>query len=993
MRLRQKPRYINMDRCTACGSCAEKCPMVVPDQYNTGLGDRKAIYKPYAQAIPSAYVIDPVNCRQLGQGKKCGICAKVCPADAVDYEQKETSLEFDVGAVIVAGGFQAFDPSGVDTWLYANHPNVLTAVEFERLLSASGPTAGHLIQPSVMTLRSEIAAEEKQLQKLTSQLSQLEAKHGAPSAAILEGGEAASALGEADRERWLTLTDKAQAIEKRLAVLKERERVAGDPRKIAWLQCVGSRDIHHCSNGYCSAVCCMYAVKEAVIAKGHSTEPLDTAVFFMDMRTYGKDFERYYNDAKAKGVRFIRSRVHTIDSQPDGDALELTYADETGTIKTESFDMVVLSVGLEASASTRRLAEQLGVALDGYHFAATSSFTPVQTSVPGIYACGAFQGPKDIPYSVMEASAAACAASRKLSPARGALVREQTFPQETDVSAEKPRIGVFVCNCGVNIAGVVRVPEVVEYAKTLPHVVHTQENLFSCSQDAQDRLREIIAQQRLNRVVVAACSPRTHEPLFQETLKNAGLNKYLFEMANIRDQDSWVHQNNPDAATLKAKDLVRMAVAKASLLEPLPEERLGITRSALVVGGGIAGINAALGLADQGFPVDLVERGLDLGGEARLIHRTWNGEDVQGYLEDLVGRVRVNPKITVHLETRLTDVKGFVGNFQSTLTLSDGSTNTVAHGVAILATGGRPFNSEEYLHGIHPRVFQWHDVDELIAKKDPLIVEGKCAIFIQCVGSREPQRPYCSKVCCTHSVASAIRLKELNPDMDVYILYRDIRTYGRREDLYQKARSLGVMFIRFPLEEKPRVEADGNGGLRVIVKDPVLGRTIALRPDFINLATAILPSGAEELANLFKVPLNSDRFFLEAHAKLRPVDFATEGVFVCGLAHYPKPIEESIAQALAAASRAAAVLSRDYLETSGLVAGIDPERCVGCKGCLDVCPFGAIDYFEDRHICRVNKALCKGCGGCAATCPSGSVQLMGFRPQQLYAQIDEALAE
>lgn len=993
MRLRQKPRYVNMDRCTACGSCVEKCPTAVPDEYNTGLGDRKAIYKPYAQAIPSAYVIDPVHCRQLGQGKKCGICAKVCPADAVDYEQTETMLQLEVGAIIVAGGFQAFDPSRFDTYLYANHPNVVTAVEFERLLSAGGPTAGHLIQPSVMGLRSDIASQEKQLQKLASQLQQLEAKHGVHTAQILENDEAATASGKADLERWLSLADKAKDAESKLTALKERESIAGEPRKIAWLQCVGSRDIHHCDNGYCSAVCCMYAIKEAIIAGEHSKEPLDTAIFFMDIRTYGKDFERYYNDAKAKGVRFLRSRVHTIDRVPDSDALELTYADETGTIKTESFDMVVLSVGLEASASTRDLSERLGIALDGYHFAATSSFTPVQTSVPGIYACGAFQGPKDIPYSVMEASAAACAASRTLAPARGALVQERTFPQEVDVSAEKPRIGVFVCNCGVNIAGVVRVPEVVEYAKTLPHVVYTQENLFSCSQDAQDRLREIIAQQRLNRVVVAACSPRTHEPLFQETLRAAGLNKYLFEMANIRDQDSWVHQNNPDAATIKAKDLVRMAVAKASLLEPLREERLGITRSALVVGGGLAGMNAALGLAEQGFPVDLIERGLELGGEARLIHRTWNGEDVQGYLVDLIGSVRTNANITVHLETRLTDVKGFVGNFQSVLTGSDGATKTVAHGVAVLATGGQPLVSEEYLHGRHPRVIQWHEVDELIAGKDPLITEGACAVFIQCVGSREPQRPYCSKVCCTHSVASAIRLKELNPDMDVFILYRDIRTYGRREDLYQKARSLGVLFIRFPLEEKPKVEADGDGGLRVIVKDQVLGRTIALRPDFINLATAILPSGAEELANLFKVPLNSDRFFLEAHAKLRPVDFATEGVFVCGLAHYPKPIEESIAQALAAASRAATVLSQEYLETSGLVAGIDPERCVGCKGCLDVCPFGAINYFEDRHICQVNKALCKGCGGCAATCPSGSVQLMGFRPQQLYAQIDEALAE
>jgi heterodisulfide reductase subunit A len=560
------------------------------------------------------------------------------------------------------------------------------------------------------------------------------------------------------------------------------------------------------------------------------------------------------------------------------------------------------------------------------------------------------------------------------------------------VGLEKPRIGVFVCNCGVNIGAVVRVPEVVEYAGGLPNVVFTQENLFSCSQDALSRLREIIDREKLNRVVVAACSPRTHEPLFQDTLKAAGLNKYLFEMANIRDQNSWVHQADPEAATAKAKDLVRMAVAKANLLEPLREERLGMTQSALVVGGGIAGMSAALGLAEQGYPVNLVEKKAELGGEARHIRWTWRGEDVQAYLNSLIARVKANPKITVHLGSKLAEVKGFVGNFQSRISNEAGEI-TVPHGVAVLAVGGHPLTPEEYLYGKHPRVLRWHGVDDLIAAKDPVVTAGRCAVFIQCVGSREPERPYCSKICCTHSVTSAVRLKELNPGMDVYILYRDIRTYGAREDLYREARAKGVIFIRYELEKKPRVETDGKGGLKVTVEDRVLGRPLTLRPDFINLATAILPSGLDELANLFKVPLNSDKFFLEAHAKLRPVDFATDGVFLCGLAHYPKPIEESVAQALAAASRAATVLSQDYIEASGLVAIIDAERCVGCQGCLDVCPFGAINYFDDRHVCQVNKALCKGCGGCAATCPSGSVQLMGFRPQQIYAQIDQALAD
>ena len=856
------------------------------------------------------------RCLNCGVCCECLQCVAACKAEAVHHHQQAEDLVVKVGSIIAAPGFDEFDPSRFDAYPYGHFPNVVTSIEFERILSASGPFQGHMVRPS-------------------------------------------------DHK---------------------------EPERIAWLQCVGSRDINHCDNAYCSAVCCMYAIKEAMIAREHSKDPLDTAIFFMDMRTYGKDFERYYNQAKEKGVRFIRSRIHTIDKVPETEDLEISYVNEDGRIESELFDMVVLSVGLEPAASSRELADKLGIDLDSHRFAATTSFAPVSTTVEGIYACGAFQGPKDIPYSVMEASAAACAASSKLALARGTLIKEKTFPQEQDVSLQTPRIGVFVCNCGINIGGVVRVPEVAEYAKTLPNVVYTQENLFSCSQDAQDRLRDIIAQEKLNRVVVAACSPRTHEPLFQETMRAASLNKYLFEMANIRDQDSWVHQNDPDAATEKAKDLVRMAVAKASLLEPLKEERLGITQSGLVVGGGIAGMNAALGLADQGYPVHLIEKGGELGGEARHIRWSWKGEDVQTYLQNLIDKVNNHGKVTVHLNSQLDEVKGFVGNFESRIS-SNGSEQAISHGVAILAIGAKAVEPDEYLYGKHPRVFRWHDVDDLIAGQDPLVLQGKTAVFIQCVGSREPQRPYCSKICCTHSVSSAIKLKEVNPKMDVYILYRDIRTYGAREDLYQEARAKGVIFVRFSLEDKPRVEAGGDGDLLVTVKDHILGRYITLNPDFINLATAIAPSGLEELANLFKVPLNTDKFFLEAHAKLRPVDFATDGVFLCGLAHYPKPIEESVAQALAAASRAATVLSQKYIETSGLVAVIDAERCVGCQGCLDVCPFGAINYFEDRHICQVNKALCKGCGGCAATCPSGSVQLMGFRPQQLYAQIDKALAE
>ena len=762
-----------------------------------------------------------------------------------------------------------------------------------------------------------------------------------------------------------------------------------EPKRIAWLQCVGSRDINHCDNGYCSAVCCMYAIKEAVIAKEHSKSELNTTIFYMDMRTYGKDFERYYNDARAKGVRFIRSRVPTVEQVPESEDLAISYVGEDGRVQGEVFDMVVLSVGLESSTKARDLAGRLGVELDKDHFVSTSSFAPVSTSVPGVYACGTFQGPKDIPYSVMEASAAACAATTKLAAARGTLVRERTFPPELEVTGERPKIGVFVCNCGVNIGGVVRVPEVVEYAKSLPNVTYVQENLFSCSQDAQDRLRQVIGEQQLNRVVVAACSPRTHEPLFQETLKATGLNKYLFEMANIRDQDSWVHQGDPNTATVKAKDLLRMAVAKASLLEPLREPTVEVNQSALVVGGGVAGMVATLELADQGYPVTLVEMNPQLGGYARHLRKTWRGENVRAFLKDLVARVQGHDRVKVFLNAAVEKVAGFMGNYQTDVRIhEDGSAKilTVSHGVAILATGAHPTDPDEYLRGQHPGVLIWHELEDAV--EAGRLDEARCVVFIQCVGSREPDRPYCSKICCTYSIQQAIALKEARPEMDVFILFRDIRTYGQREELYQKARDLGIMFVRYSTRSRPEVEVDRNGRLRVLVQDQILQRPIILSPDVITLATAMETRGVETLAQMFKVSVNADRFFAEAHPKLRPVDFATDGVFLCGLAHYPKPLEESIAQAQAAVSRAITLLAQKQIQTSGQVARVSPAKCSACGVCVTICPFSA-PAFNDRGVAEVNQALCKGCGLCVASCRSGAVDLRGFEDKQIFAMIDE----
>ncbi len=878
------------------------------NEFDCGLDIRAATSIKYAQAVPLAYSIDREQC--IG----CGLCEKICLAGAINYDDRPKRTELEVGAVILAVGNELFDPGVQEVFAYGKSPNVITSMEFERILSASGPYMGHLMRPY-------------------------------------------------DRE---------------------------EPKKIAWLQCVGSRDTHKCSNAYCSGVCCMYAIKEAVIAKEHAHGDLEPTIFYMDIRTYGKDFEEYYNRARDEhGVRFIRSRIHTVDPVEDGN-LEITYVDDSEELKSEIFDLVVLSVGFQVGEETVKLAGRLGIELDKYNFARTDSFAPVATTREGVFVCGAIQGPKDIPQSVMEASAAAAASSVLLSESRWTQTQVQEMPPETNVIGEPPRIGVFVCQCGINIAGVVNVPEVRDYAKTLPYVTYVEDNMYTCSQDTQVKMTEVIKEQGINRVVVAACTPKTHEPLFQETLMNAGLNKYLFEMANIRNQDSWVHGKDPAAATEKAKDLVRMAVTKAALLEPLPDTELGLEPATMVVGGGVAGMVCAKNLADQGYEVHLVERSEELGGQARFLNKTWKGEDIQAYVKGLVDEVEKNSRIYIHKSTELTTVDGFVGNFSSTLKNGDNEVE-LKHGVAVVATGGHEYKPVEYLYGEDSRVLTHLELDARFIQDDPSLNDLGSVAFIQCVGSRNPDRPYCSRVCCSHTVESALELKRRNPEIDVYVLYRDMRTYGEREDLFREAREKGVIFFRYDLQSKPKVSG-GKDALEIELEDQILKRSVILKADLLVLATAIVPSEAGQLSTFFKVPVNDDGFFIEAHAKLRPVDFATDGIFLCGLAHYPKSIDESIAQALAAASRASGLIATGKVFASGTVARINPMWCSGCGVCVSICPYSAPSVMEEGRFAgkaEINPVLCKGCGLCVASCRSGAIDLKGFAQDQIMAMIDE----
>jgi heterodisulfide reductase subunit A len=912
VKLTQNPRYVDMDKCIACDACAEKCPKKVSNAYDSGLSKRKAVYVQYPQAVPLKYTIDADTCIYFLKGK-CKACEKFCPTGAINFEDQGKEISLNVGAVVLACGSEAFDPRTYDTFGYSKSANIVTSLEFERILSASGPYGGHLLRPS----------------------------------------------------------DKKE------------------PQKIAWLQCVGSRDTHHGARGYCSAVCCTYAVKEAILAKEHSTNGLDTAIFYIDIRTFGKDFERYYNRAKEDlGVRFVKSRITQVEPMGENSKHIIQYVDAAGHTRAEEFDIVVLSVGLGAQDQAVALAKKLDIDLNHYQFAKTGDFNPVQSSQPGIYVCGAFQEPKDIPSSVIDASAAAGKVGTRLADARWTLTKTKELPAEIDVKGEPPRIGVFVCCCGTNIAGFVDVPAVVEYAKTLPNVVYAEQNLFSCSQDTQTQISATIKKHRLNRVVVTACTPKTHEPLFQETLTNGGLNKYLFEMANIRNQCSWVHKDDMDKATEKSKDLLQMAVAKVALHEPLVEPRMKVNQASLVIGGGVAGMTAAKTLAAQGYKTYLVEKNAQLGGQALNLNETWQAEPVGPFLDHLIADVTSNENIEVFLNAGVETVDGFIGNFKTTLQ-TNGDSQVLEHGVTLIASGAEEFKPDDYLYGQDPRVLTGLELQKKIRDGNEWDA-CRTAVFVQCVGSRIPQRPYCSKVCCTQSIKSALSLKSQKPDMDIFILYRDLRSYGLREDLYREARSQGIKFIRYHNEKGISVSAAENG-LEINFSDRVLQRQMVIQSDLLVLASAIVPEKSNPLAPMFKISQNADGFFAEAHVKLRPNDFATDGVFVCGLAHAPKPIEESISQAQAAASRAVTVLSQLEISVSGTVALIDPNFCSSCGVCVEICPYSAPKFNENTAKAEIQSTLCKGCGLCVASCRSGAIHLKGFDTGQIMAMIQTCL--
>jgi len=918
--LTQKTLYLDQGKCTGCGVCAQKCPIEAIDSFNKGLSINAAISVKFPQAVPLVFSINKEKC--IG----CGICEGICKAEAIDYELQDKKSKLHVGAVVVAIGFDEYDPTPLKNLGYGKHLNVITSNEFERILSASGPHAGLILRPSDGII----------------------------------------------------------------------------PKKIAFLQCVGSRDKKH-GIDYCSSVCCMYTTKEAVIAKEHMNL-VEPTIFTMDIRAYGKDFDKYIERAKEEyGIRYVRRRISSIKEVLDSKDLKVYYENGEGIIVEEVFNLVVLSVGMQPNRKAKDLAQKLNIELNEYGFCKTNTFTPVETSRPGIYVCGAFASPKDIPETVIEASAAAGCVNVLLSEARNELISKKELPEEIDVSDQPPRIGVFICHCGINIGGVVNVPEVVNYVKALPDVAYAEHNLYTCSADTQTNIKEKIEENQLNRVIVASCTPRTHEPLFQATIEEAGLNKYLFEMVNIRDQCSWVHMHETENATAKSKDLLRMSVAKARQLIPLQEHEIDVIHKGLIIGGGVSGMTAALNLASQGYKVFLVEKEDAIGGFAKNIYYTLENNDVQEFLKDLIKNVENNQLIHVFTNAQITSISGYIGNFSTNITYGkDNNSIDFEHGIIVVATGAKEYQPKEYKFGQDDRIISQTEFEKILFTTDK-VKKLNSIVMIQCVGSRNEEHPYCSRICCSEAIKNALKAKEINPNIEIVMLYRDIITYGFKEKYYNLAREKKVIFIRFDKKIPPKLDIN-NKQLKIIVDNPDLGE-LGIDPDLIVLSSGVIapPKENEELAKMLKVPLNEDKFFLEAHVKLRPIDFATDGIFLCGCAHSPKNIRESIAQANGAAAQAVKILSSEKIITSGLVATVIEENCIGCGSCVEVCQFNAIELiekeieFEDITITikksHVNSALCKGCGTCAATCPNSTIKIKHFGFEQISAMISALLLE
>jgi heterodisulfide reductase subunit A len=928
--VRKNSRFVDEKCCVACDDCAKVCPVIVPNLFDLGMGARKAIYSPFPQASPRTYVIDRDACLNKTI-LVCENCARACKPKCIDFDMPPKEIELKVGAIVVATGFDEYDPRGLTNYGYARYENILTGLEFERILNASGPTGGHLVRPADMKT----------------------------------------------------------------------------PETISFVQCVGSRSVGERGYPYCSYFCCMNTIKNSLLAKVHEPDIEKIYIFYNDIRAFGKGYEELYLRAKEDpDVVFYKGKPAKIEEDPKTKDLWI-YIENTDTKVVEKIrsDIVILSSAGVPAEGTSKLARILGIELDqSSFFKQRDSTSFLESTKDGIYLCGSAAGLKDITDSVALGSAAALKVSEHLKGQRIKREEEKIVPIPTD---GKPRIGVFVCHCGINIAGVVDVAAVEEYAKTLPGVAYVFRELFTCSDGTQRFMQEKIKEFKLNRVVVAACTPRTHEPIFQETCRRAGLNPYLFEMANIRDQCSWVHAAEPEAATRKAKDLLRMAVARAYHLEPLETRQVPMDSKILIIGGGIAGISAALDLAIKGEKVTLIEKSDQLGGRVKELGRLLNSELtgkelIERKLDELGKR-----KVKIITKAKIKEVKGFVGNFEVTIekpALEAGKKpkkEVLKVGSIILAVGSDLYvPKDKFGYGKFPNVLTNMELEKLLAKGgQDLKISGKKpqhVVFIQCVGSREKEgNQYCSRYCCQVAIKHAIELAKQG--IHVTVFYRDIRTFDKgAEEAYREVRGLGVVFLRYDEDSPPEVLGKDKA-TKIKLSQPLSKTEFELPVDAVILSVAMVPKEEDfaELQNLLKIPRGLDGFFLERHSKLGPVETNTRGIFICGCAHSPKGIADSIFSAQGAAGKASILTSKDHIDLEAVVCQVvDKELCRACGICVKLCEFNApqlVDRGDGVLVCEINEALCKGCGTCAAYCPTGAIGARHFTDEQIEVMVDSLL--
>ena len=926
------PRYVDEKRCVSCGRCEEVCPIFVTDPSRVLNSGKKAVSKPYPQAIPNSFVIDPASCLFFQYGT-CRRCEEVCPRGAIDLDQTRVGTTIGAKAVVVATGARPFDPTPISSLGYGSIPNVITNLEMEQMMRATGPTNGRVVRPS--------------------------------------DGES--------------------------------------PARIAWVQCAGSRTMVPLKRPFCSSTCCMSSVKEAFNVK-EKCHNIVTDIFYLDLRAHQKGSERYYQLAKEAGVNFIRCRVSNLEQAP-GDRIAIRYRDERGRVDVATYDLVVLSVGRDPKGPFKTVFPESKGLMDEFGFIIPSGEENFRTRLPRIYACGAASAPKSIPHSIVEGSAAAGAILKEVS-----LIYD-TAPQKRPICQEEyphpKRIGVFVCRCGGNISERLDTRGLAAHVSGLKGVGYCQELDFACSEEGIKAIKEAVKDMGLNGVVVAACSPHTHEAIFGEALCPMGIERWSLSMANIRNQNAWVHEAKDPLAFKKAVDQVALEVRKLTSLRPSPLHEYPVTRRALVIGGGMSGMRCALELAALDVPVTLVERSSRLGGHAINIETTWRGTPLNEVAKAMAKEVESHPKIELILNGEVVSHTGKAGSFTSKIVIDGERSVVVTHGVTIVAIGAEEYVPKEYLYSKSSRVLTHLEFDSLLAKDrelEELVGHSGVVAFIQCVGSREPERPYCSRVCCTHTIKRALLLKERNPGLDIYVFYRQLRTFGLKESLLLDARQKGIKFVHFDREKKPIVqevvtmegEAPGvETSLKVTYWDSLSKREDSIYPGLLVLATAIVPDeeNVRTISRVLGIPLDEDLFLKEAHLKLRPVETIQKGVFLVGLAQYPKEIDETISQCLAVVSRAyASILSQKRLILENPVAKIVLQKCDGCGVCVDPCPYRAIktvEYVfkgEVKKIVEIEEANCTGCGICVATCPKEAVEIAGFEPDTIMNQI-EALLE